>query len=135
MSKTLLERVIEHEGFRSEPYQDTRGVWTIGHGLTYLTERESYGIVSDRLARDRVKLAFEEPWLNDLPPVITDVLVEMRFQMGVTGVYGFKRMWAALKEGDFDKAADEMLDSRWHEQTPNRAKALADLVRNARNAT
>lgn len=135
MSDSFIDRVIEHEGFRSKPYQDTEGVWTIGHGLTYLTERESYEIVSKRLAQDRIRLMFDHRWLNDLPPVIGDVLTEMRFQMGATGVYGFKRMWAALKKRDFEKAAEEMLDSRWHSQTPQRAEALAELVRNANDET
>jgi lysozyme len=34
-----------------------------------------------------------------------------------------------LKERDYKKAADEMLDSRWAKQTPNRAKELAEIMR------
>jgi len=33
----LLERILEHEGFSEKPYLDTVGVWTIGHGLTFIT--------------------------------------------------------------------------------------------------
>ena len=35
-----------------------------------------------------------------------------------------------LEEKDYNKAADEMLDSRWYKQTPNRAKELSDMMRN-----
>ena len=35
-----------------------------------------------------------------------------------------------MQEGDWEEAADEMLDSLWARQTPNRAKELSDIVRN-----
>ena len=34
-----------------------------------------------------------------------------------------------MKEKEFKHAADEMLDSRWAKQTPNRANMLAQIVR------
>ena len=34
-----------------------------------------------------------------------------------------------LDAGDWNKAADEMVDSRWFEQVPNRAKRLVDRMR------
>jgi len=38
-------------------------------------------------------------------------------------------MIAALKEDNYDKAADEMLDSLWAEQVGKRAKRLALMMR------
>ena len=52
----------------------------------------------------------------------------MAFQLGLKGVLNFSRMWEALKRHDYVAAADEMLDSRWAEQTPSRAEALAKIV-------
>lgn len=57
------------------------------------------------------------------------VLEEMTFQLGVRGVRGFKRMLSAFYARDYAKAADEMLDSAWARQTPNRARELANLMR------
>ena len=37
----------------------------------------------------------------------------------------FRKMLAAMEEGDFDQAAQEMLDSRWAEQVKGRAIELA----------
>ena len=44
--KALIERIGVNEGFRSKPYQCSEGVWTIGHGLTWITEEESLSILS-----------------------------------------------------------------------------------------
>ena len=52
-------------------------------------------------------------------------LREMAYQMGVPRVMGFKRMLAALERKDWQRAADEALDSRWAEQTPARAQRVA----------
>jgi hypothetical protein len=41
----------------------------------------------------------------------------------------FKNTWAYLTDHEFGKAADEMLDSTWYKQTPNRAKELSGRMK------
>ena len=48
--------------------------------------------------------------------------------MGYSGVSKFKNMLKALQEEDYYSSSQHMLDSRWAKQTPNRAKALSDLM-------
>ncbi len=66
-------------------------------------------------------------------PVLEDqakeIIVEMVFQLGKTGVSKFRNMWKALKVPDYPTAAKEMLDSRWADQTPKRAKEMSDHMR------
>lgn len=120
----LLESVLLHEGFRERPYQDTKGVWTIGHGLTYITKQESQEIVIKRLLEIRRELY---PKMFLLTPVQQDILVEMAYQMGMTGIYKFRNMWAAIDRRDIKGAVNEMLDSRWaRSDSPARAKDMAD---------
>jgi len=129
---TLLERVLEHEGFESKPYPDPISggdPYTFGHGLTYITEAESRRIVTERLEQLRDAMVAIHPWLSESPIEVLEVVVEMAFQMGIRGTNLFRKMWVALQRGDYETAADEMLDSRWAKQTPNRAKALSDIVR------
>lgn len=57
------------------------------------------------------------------------VLDEMVFQLGLVGVLGFRKMLSAFYARDYARAADEMLDSAWARQTPNRARMLAGLMR------
>ena len=127
--RTLLEKVKIAEGFRSKPYQDSLKVWTFGHGLTEISEEESSRIVGERLDKLQAKWIDKHPWISDRSPLLLDVITEMSYQLGFAGTLGFKRMWKALKTNQYVLAHDEMLDSRWAIQSPNRAKRLANVVR------
>lgn len=56
------------------------------------------------------------------------IIISMAYQMGIKGVLGFGNMWSAIRKGDWDKAADEALDSRWARQTPARAHRHATVM-------
>ena len=56
----------------------------------------------------------------------------MVFQLGMTGVSKFKNTLKAVKEEDWDTAADEMLDSVWAKQTPERANELSSTMRSCK---
>ena len=127
--KALIERIGVNEGFRSKPYQCTEGVWTIGHGLTWITEEESLSILTGRISQLHLKLLDDLDWYEDMPPEIKGVLIEMIYQIGYSGVKKFRKMLANMKEHNWKGAADEMLDSLWAKQTSNRANRLADIVR------
>ena len=58
-----------------------------------------------------------------------EIIIEMVFQLGKTGVSKFRNMWKALSALDYSTAAEQMLDSRWAKQTPNRANGMADIMR------
>lgn len=59
-------------------------------------------------------------------------LVDMRYQMGSGGFRLFKAMIAAVKAGDWPKAADECMNSDYGRDplTTARAQANADALRN-----
>ena len=127
--KALIERIGVNEGFRSKPYQCSEGVWTIGHGITWLTEEESLHILTGRISQLHLKLLDDLDWYKDMPPEIQGILIEMVYQIGYSGVMKFKKMIANMIDKDWKGAATEMLDSLWAKQTPNRANRLADIVR------
>lgn len=57
------------------------------------------------------------------------VIFDMAYQMGVNGLLKFEKMLAAIDEEDYETAADELLDSNYARQTPERANRNADLLR------
>jgi lysozyme len=65
----------------------------------------------------------------DIDEQAEELIIEMVFQLGKTGVSKFKNMWKALSGLEYSAAADQMLDSRWAKQTPNRANGMADVMR------
>ena len=126
--KALIKRIGVNAGFRSKPYKCSVGVWTIGHGLTWLTEEESLHILTGRISELHLKLLDDLDWYKDIPPEIQGVIIEMCYQMGFTGFTKFKRAIAHMKNREWQLASEEMLDSLWARQTTNRAKQLADIV-------
>lgn len=128
----LLPQLMQDEGLRLKPYRCTEDKLTIGVGRNL----EDRGITEDEarylLANDvddvlgqlaQVRIFHQQNTARQA------VLANMTFQLGFAGVLAFRRMWAALDAEDFDQAAEEMLDSRWAIQTPNRAQRLAAIMR------
>ena len=54
----------------------------------------------------------------------------MMFNMGRPRLSKFRGMRAAVDAGDWNRAADEMVDSRWCQQVTNRADRLVNRMRN-----
>jgi len=131
--KTLKERLKEHEGFRSSPYRDDRGNWTIGHGH-FLGNGQVCKIspqVADLILDEDIHLAtFMYNSLGlDLDDVRRDVCINMIFWHGLAGFMLFKKMLHALEYGNWDKAADEMMDSNSGREYKTRMSELSDLMR------
>lgn len=57
------------------------------------------------------------------------IILSMAYQMGVSGVSSFKKMWVALDNRQYDEAAKQALDSLWAVQTPSRAERHARVLR------
>lgn len=62
------------------------------------------------------------------PENVQVVLAAMVFQLGYHGAAEFKKMIEAVKDGHYELAAGEMLNSRWNSQTPRRCNAMASLM-------
>jgi lysozyme len=60
------------------------------------------------------------------------VLLSMGYQMGLDGLAQFKNTLKFMQQGDFIKAAVNMLASKWAQQTPNRAKRHAEQMRSGK---
>lgn len=100
-------------------------------GKDTLTDEQIDSLFEKSLGRAK---ADAEAYLEDLdtyPKAIQEALIEMAFQMGGGALSEFKKTKKYLQERDWEKAADEMLDSEWAKQTATRAKAVSNAVRNA----
>ena len=64
-----------------------------------------------------------------MPEDIQMVVIEMCYQIGVTGVSKFKKTLSYLQEKEWGQASVEMLDSKWAKQTPTRANKLSQIVK------
>ena len=133
----LLESVKKHEGYRNKVYLDTLGKRTVGVGHLcvedFWEDDKEYDekFLMDILEADLqnaikgAKDLMSENGCMDMDEIAEEIIIEMIFQLGKTGVSKFKNMWKALSGLDYSTAASEMLDSRWAKQTPNRAQAMS----------
>lgn len=86
-------------------------------------------IAAVRAKRDAIRTV---PNFDKLPPSVQDVVVNMSYQLGPTKLRGFKQFREALYLGDFDKAADEVLNSKLAvDDSPNRSARHAKALREA----
>jgi len=135
--KKLIQSIKENEGYVPSVYKDSLGIDTIGYGFAIkdlkLDEDVCDIILNRKLALllDRINNKFN--WFKYMPPEIKDVVVEMCYQMGVYGFSCFKKTIAYLQDKQWEKASEEMLDSRWAIQTPNRAQKMSNIVKGFEN--
>ena len=76
---------------------------------------------------DECKVLYTD--FDNLPEECQHIIANMMFNMGRPRLSAFKGMKAGVDARDWDKAADEMVDSRWYTQVPNRARRLVDRMR------
>jgi len=128
----LAAQLRLHEGVEHKPYKCTAGYLTIGVGRNI----EERGLSDDEinyLLNNDVNIATDElvatfDWYADLNPIRQRVVVDMVFNLGMPRFKQFKNMIAALEEGDWTEASDQMMDSRWAEQVGLRASRLATMM-------
>lgn len=146
-------QIQKHEGFRGKPYNDSVGVKTVGYGRNLednpitdaewqeiggkrdldkqpLTKQEAMVLFRNDMARaNQAVEAIYGDVLDTLTPARREVLVDMAFNLGQTKLSKFTKFFAALRDGDYDKAAAEMKNSKWYGQVGKRAKALISKMK------
>ena len=75
-----------------------------------------------------VELDRELPHWKYEPFNVRMVLCDMCFNMGIKGLLKFKLFLEAIEDVDYQTAAEELLNSKYATQVPNRAKRNAQLV-------
>jgi len=140
----LRETLIIDEGQVNEIYEDHLGYATFGIGHLVLKSDPEFGeAVGTPVSEERTIECFEhdvqsvltdckklhEGW-DGYPQEVKQVIANMMFNMGLTRLSKFNKHNAALQSGDWNGAAVEGRDSRWHKQVMNRAERLMERLEN-----
>lgn len=130
--ETLQDRIQRHEGLRLAPYRDSLGKLTIGVGRCLdtkgISREEALYLLDNDLAYVKEHVDTALPWTLGLDDARKGILYEMAFQLGINGLLAFKNMLAAMRDHNWDSAAQNMLNSAWNIQTPVRCRELADIM-------
>ena len=128
-----IELIKKHEGLRLSPYKCTSGKLTIGYGRNIedngISKQEAEIMLCNDISSCQNELDLNIPAWRDLSEPRRAVLINMVFNLGYPRFSKFKKMLQAIKEKDFNRAAAEMLDSRWARQVGNRAIELAEIMK------
>ncbi len=134
----LKKELIQDEGVKYEVYLDHLGYKTLGIGhLCKATDPENDFEVGQEVSKERV----DECFLADIEQVIEDctilydefytlpdeaqlIIANMMFNLGRPRLSKFIRMRENVIKGNWKSAEEEMRNSRWFDQVPNRAERL-----------
>lgn len=126
-----IDLIKHHEGLRLTPYKDSEGVLTVGYG--HNLERPITEIDAERLLKMDLRAAENDcagfDWYHALDRVRRAVILNMVFNLGLHRFSKFKKTIGFIENGQFYKAADEMLDSKWAGQVGSRAIVLSNMMR------
>ncbi|MCP4649563.1 MAG: glycoside hydrolase family protein [PVC group bacterium] len=126
----IVDMIKKHEGLSLTVYNDTEGIPTVGYGHALHPGSKIPIHVANALFNQDFWSAYRdyEKLGLDLDPVRKAVVIDMLFNLGWKRFHTFKKMIAALREGDYETAAKEMLDSKWKNQVGDRAVRLARMM-------
>ena len=144
MNIDRLRKQLEiDEGVVHEIYLDHLGYPTFGIGHLVTESDPEHGLeVGTAVTSDRVAEAFESdlegvlsdcrklyPDIDDLPEEAQQIIANMMFNLGYPRLSKFKNMKRCVDERNWMGAGEEMMDSRWYNQVPNRAGRLVNRMK------
>lgn len=156
VSDELRNMIARHEGNDNTVYPDSRGIPTVGIGFNLRRDDAAERLQNvgadinevldgqaltdeqvNSLFQDDVRMALNDartflPNFNEHPEIVQDIVTDMSFNLGLTRLSQFNNFREALSRGDYQTAADEMVDSRWHGQVGNRSGELVQMMREVR---
>jgi len=144
----LKQELAEDEGCKYEIYLDHLGLPTVGIGhLITEDDPEARMNVGTPVSEERVNMLFRRDIavtvedchrlyddFKDLPEEAQLIIANMMFNLGYPRLSKFGGMKSCVDKRDFSGAAEEMIDSKWFDQVPNRAKRLVARMRSIEDA-
>ena len=128
-----LKLIKKEEGWSATPYLCSEGYPTIGYGFkigprgadlgsyTFSITKEVGEAWMLGIARSLHDRLLEFSWYQVCGEDRQAVLMSMAYQLGFSGLLKFRKMLSACSRYDWDEAYKEALDSKWAQQTPERA--------------
>jgi lysozyme len=136
--KSDLERQLRgDEGNSAYAYPDTRSYLTIGVGRCVDKRVKGAGLRPDEITYllhndidDRINALMKAlPWFQNLDDARQGALLNLSFELGVEGLLEFKQTLGAIQGARYDEAAFDLLQSKYAQEVPARAKRISEQLR------
>lgn len=145
MKETLSQFIERHEGRRYKVYKCSANADTIGVGHNLINGLppyiETYLKANKKITDDMVDALLEAdireaaadchvlfPEFDKFSDRRKFALIDFVFQLGFTKARSFVHSIACINTNRWEKAGEQMRQSKWAEQTPNRAKEVIQMI-------
>jgi len=139
----LREELKEDEGVKYEVYLDHLDLPTCGIGHLITESDPEHGLeVGTEISEERVNELFDQDIevtidecrklyynFDELPKEVQHIIANMMFNMGRPRLSRFHKMKRAVENSEWKEAANQMIDSKWYKQVPNRAGRLVQRMK------
>jgi len=140
----IKKMIMQHEGVRTKPYKDTKGLWTVGVGHLIGDGKTLPDAWNREFSMDEVMAIFDEdykhhrqaaesiPGFNKLGSGGQGALTDLTFNMGPSWYKKWPTFQKQLSSGDIEGAASNLEGSAWYKQVGRRAPTVVSLLRNTK---
>lgn len=94
-----------------------------------ITKSDAYYLLENDIDKVESQLKKALPWFVSAPDNVQLVLANMCFNLGLSRLLRFKNTLSLLKEGKYEEASVEMLNSKWKTDVGDRAIRLSELLK------
>lgn len=123
--KLIKERLIQREGMVLSPYHCKSNKLSIGVGRNLqdngITKEEALYLLDHDIQETINKLDKQWPIWSSFPQAAQHVCVDVVFNMGINTWMSFRKTRAYMEMGEWEKAGDELLNSKYAQQVGSRA--------------
>jgi lysozyme len=143
---TLYEFIAKHEGRKRKPYKCPAGYNTIGVGWNMdanplppdiKKQLDQYGQIDDEMVDRLLNISIRHtladcqvifPSYNTFSDARRMALADFVFNLGFKGAKRFVKAVKYINAEKWPEVAQEMRNSDWYRQVPNRAKEVVSMV-------
>jgi lysozyme len=138
----VKKMIMQHEGVRYEPYQDSLGKWTVGVGHLIGDGTTLPSEMNRSFSKEEVQSMFEQdyyehkaaaermPGYENFNSSGKAALIDLAFNMGPNWYKQWPKFSDAAKTGNAQLAAESLQDSAWYKQVGDRAPTIVNLISN-----
>ena len=153
--ETIKKEIRANEGFREKTYADPIHKWkvpTVGYGFSLKEAHVQKAlkqagvnisninnvVLNKQQAEKALDLLLNQaiadaralfPNYDSLPFIPKKLMTDMSYNLGKPKLSGFTELRKAIAANDFNKAADEMKDSKWYRDVKSRGVRMVDEMR------
>ena len=128
-----MMRLLElNEGLKLKPYVDTVGKVTIGLGRNLtdrgITRAEAFMMARTNVEEEIQNLLLSDAYITLMDPVRQAAVIDLAYNLGISKWRQFRRTRDHLAAGEYELAAEDLMDSKWFRQVGLRGPRIVKMI-------